>query len=269
MICSTVDAPGTFAHQASVTMLQRYPELGVAVTHFPSTDALWSALDEGLTNVIVVAEQTSPLGWDDVHRQIAAPTSDLYVRVALAVPYGCTLLAKPGSRLEHLTCVYGDASIRLCGTWLDANLPGLPRIVHSASLVDAAQKVLDGDGTLSLVATESIGSTTGMVPLALGIDGGATCNWWAISKVPMFAARPGRLLISARFADSGELGDLTSALWDHGFRLTTAYSQATSRLPFEHDYILAFAGEGRLIDVTSELHRYPDARLRGAFEQRE
>ena len=141
--------------------------------------------------------------------------------------------------------------------------------MHEASLLDAAQKVLDGDASLALVATESIGATTGLVPLALDIDSGATCNWWAISKAPMFATQPGRLLVSARFADSGELGDLTSALWEYGFRLTTAYSQPTGRAPFEHDYILAFSGDGRLIDVTSELHRYTEVRLLGAFETRQ
>lgn len=268
MICATVDVPGTFAHQASVRMLQLYPELGESLTHFPSTDALWDALDEGLTNVIVVAEQTTAMGWDEVHRQLASPTAALYVQAALAVPYRCTLLAKPGSRLDRLTAVFGDSSLRLCGAWLDANLPGVPRVVHGASMADAAQDVLDGDATLALVATESIGTITGLVPMAHDLDNGAICNWWAISKTPRYVTQPGRLLIAARFGVTGELGDLTSALWEYGFRLTTAYSQPTGRVPFEHDYILALSGEGRLIDVISELHRYTDVRLLAAYEPR-
>lgn len=268
MICATVDVPGTFAHQASVRMLQLYPELGGSLTHFPSTDALWSALDEGLANVIVVAEQTTCLGWDEVHRQLACPTSTLYVQAALAVPYRCTLLAKSGSRLDRLTAVFGDSSLRLCGEWLDANLPGVPRVVHGVSMADAAQKVLEGDATLALVATESIGAITGLVPLARGLDDGAICNWWAISKSPLYSSQPGRLLIAARFGVTGELGDLTSALWEYGFRLTTAYSEPTLRAPGEHDYILALSGQGRLIDVISELHRYTDVRLLAAYEPR-
>lgn len=269
MICATIDQPGTFAHQASLEMLDLYPELGVSVTHFPSTDALWSALDEGLTNVIVVAEQTTALGWDEVHRQVASPTSTLYVQAAVTVPYGCTLLAKPGARLDRLVAVCGDSSLRLCGAWLDAYLPGVPRLVSSTSLTETAREVLDGDGTVALVATAALGSLTGLTPLAHHIDDGASCNWWAIAKSPMFAAQPSRLLITARFGDTGELGDLVAALWEYGFRLTTASSQITTRAVAEHDYLLAFAGEGRLIDVISELHRYVDVRLIAAYEHRQ
>ena len=78
MICATVDTPGTFAHQAALRLLELYPELGQALTQFPSTDALWGALHAGLTNVIVVAEQTTALGWDEVHRQVCAPDSGLF-----------------------------------------------------------------------------------------------------------------------------------------------------------------------------------------------
>ncbi len=85
----------------------------------------------------------------------------------------------------------------------------------------------------------------------------------------MFATQPGRLLIAARFGGTGELGDLIAALWAYGFRLTTASSQITSSVSAEHDYLLAFAGEGRLMEVISELLRYTDVRLLAAYEARQ
>lgn len=268
MICATVDQPGTFAHQASLRLLELYPELGAALAHLPSPNALWSALDERQANVIIVPEQTTALGWDEVHRRVAAPTSELYVQAGVSVPYACTLLANPGIRMEQLTMVCGDATLWLCGDWLDTNLSGLPRIVVGTSLTDAAKDILDSDDTMALVAPAAIGEQIGLVALARYIDSGATCNWWAISKSPMFAPQPDRLLISARFGDTGELGDLVAALWEFRFRLTTASSQITARVPAEHDYLLAFVGEGRLVDVISELHRYAEVRLLAAYEQR-
>lgn len=268
MICATVDQPGAFADQASLKLLELYPELGAGLTHFPSTHALWRALNEGLTNVIVVAEQTTPFDWDDLRRHLAAPTSDLYVQAAANVPYRCALLAAPGSRIGNLTTICGDAALWLCADWLGANLPTSRRVIVGTSLTEAARDILYGDGTMALVATAVIGTRLGLVTLASDIDDGATSKWLAISKSPMFAQEPGRLLIAARFGDTGELGDLVAALWEFGFRLTVASAHGTSRGPTEQDYLLAFAGGGRLVDVIGELHRYIHVRLLGAYEER-
>jgi prephenate dehydratase len=263
----TLGGPGTFAQQASLRILELYPEFGSLLKYLPSIDGGWRALDAGAVDVII-AEQTSAFECDEADRRVAPPDSDLFVQVAVSVPYGCTLLAKPGTRLSDLDEVHGPGSIRHCRRWLDVNLPGISTVVHQRNPVEAAMEVAVGDGTRGIVATPATAELTGLVPLARDIDAGATGNWWAISKQPRYVKQPDRLLISARFGDSGELGDLTSALWDLGFRLTTAFSQPTARALFEHDYVLAFSGDGQLVDVRSELHRYAAVRLLGAYELR-
>lgn len=265
----TLGGPGTFAHQASLRILELYPERGSDLKYFSSLDFVWGTLDAGTADVVIVTEQTSLVGWGEADQRLASPDSDLFVQVAVTVPYGCALLAKPGTQLSDLDGVYGHGSVLQCRRWLDANLPGVPTVVHEKNSVEAAKEVAVGDGTKGVVATMVTAEMTGLVPLARDIDAGAAGSWWAISKQPRYVDHPDRLLISARFGESGELGDLTSALWDLGFRLTTAYSQTTSRALFEYDYVLALSGEGQLVDVRSELHRYSAVRLLGAYEVRQ
>jgi prephenate dehydratase len=264
----TLGGPGTFAHQATVHLSKLYPEMG-DISYFPSMEDVWSALETGKVDLIVLTEQTSRLGFAEADARVATPDSKIWVYAAAVVPYGCSLLVKPGTKLSDIKAVYGHGSIRQCKAWLDANLPGVPTAVHEKNSVEAAKEVASGDGTKAVVGTMITAELTGLEPLARNIDDGATGNWWALSNQPRYFERPDRLIVAGRFGGDGQLGDLVTSLASAGYRLSTAYSQATGKAIFEYDYVLGLNGSGQLSDVQRVLSGYPTTRLVGAYEARE
>lgn len=264
----TLGGPGTFAHQATEHLRKRYPELG-DVSYFPAVEDVWEALESGKVDVIVLTEQTSRLGFSEADKRVVTPDSRLYVFAEAVVPYGCSLLVKPGTRLEDIRHVYGHGSLRMCQNWLARNLPGIPSSVHEKNSVEAAKEVAAGDGTTAVVGTLITAELTGLVPLARDIDEGASGNWWAISSAPHFSDRPDRLLIAGRFGGDGQLGDAITALAKTGYRLRTVYAQPTGRAIFEYDYLLSFLGSGQLAAVQQELSKFSATRLVAAYEARE
>jgi chorismate mutase / prephenate dehydratase len=262
---ATLGGPGTFAHQGAEHILQRYPELGTSLTYRPSVDDLWSALEDGEIDTVILSEQTSLMGWGAVDERVAPPGSGLFVHSATTVAYHCSLYAKEGTRLSDIEGIYGHGSIHQCRPWLDANLPGVPTLVHEQNSVAAAREVAESDGRRAVVSTRLTGESAGLVALATDIDGGALGSWWAVATRPWFAATPDRTIISVRAGEGGELNDTVAAVADLGGRLITAYSLATRRQLFEYDYLLAFAGRTSLEAITAALRAVPAARLVGAY----
>jgi prephenate dehydratase len=266
MKIATLGGPGTFAHQGAEEILRRYPELGTILTYRQSVDDLWSALEGGETDVVVLSEQTSLTGWGAIDERVAPPGSGLFVHSATTVAYHCSLYAREGTRLSDVEGVYGHGSIHQCRPWLDANLPGVPTLVHEQNSVAAAREVAESNTRKAVVSTRLTGESAGLVALATDIDGGALGSWWAVSTRPWFAAAPDRIILSVRAGERGELGDAVAALAGVGGRLITAYSLATRRHLFEYDYLLAFAGRTSLDAIQAALAAIPTARLVAAYQ---
>jgi prephenate dehydratase len=264
---ATLGGPGTFAHQGAEQILQRYPELGTRLAYRPSVDDLWLALERGEIDVVILSEQTSLTGWGAIDERVAPPSSGLFVHSATTVAYRCSLYAKEGSRLSDIEGVYGHGSIHQCRPWLDANLPGVPTLVHEHNSVAAAREVAESDGRTAVVSTRLTGESAGLVALATDIDGGALGCWWAVATRPWFAVAPNRLIVSVRAGEGGELGDAVAAVAAVGGHLITAYSLPTRRRLFEYDYLLAFAGRTSLEALQAQLAAVPTARLAAAYRE--
>lgn len=262
----TLGGRGTMADQAAQQLRREHPELG-DISYFPSVDDVHASLTEGKVDVVVLSEQITQLGFSGADETMAAPDANLYILAEAAVPYGCALLAKPGTRLEDIREVLGHGSIRMCRRWLAENLPKAEIAgPHEQNSLAAAKEVAAGDGTRAVVSTLTTGEMTGLVPLARDIDDGAVGNWWAYSKTPRFADQPTRLLVSGRLRADGQLGKLAGALAQAGYDLTATYSHPTGKAIFEYDYLLWFRGKGDLSAVQSALKKFDSTRLVGAYE---
>jgi prephenate dehydratase len=263
----TLGGRGTMADQAAQVIRARYPDRLGDVSYFPSVDDVQAALTEGKVDVIVLSEQITQIGFSGADDALAAPESDQYILAEAAVPYGCALLVKPGTKLEDIREVLGHGSIRMCRRWLAENLPNAEIAgPHELNSLAAAKEVAAGDGTLAVVSTLTTGEMTGLVPLARDIDDGAVGNWWAFSRAPHFADHPNRLLVSGRLRADGKLGRLAGALAQAGYDLTATFSKPTGKAIFEYDYLLWFRGKGDLAAVQSALKGFDTTRLIGAYE---
>lgn len=260
----TLGGPGTFAHQGTLRLEELHPELG-DITYLPTMDGVWAALAAGDIDLAVLSEQTSRLGWGEADEVVAPVDAEVYVYAAAVVPYGCSLLVREGTALADVDAVYGHGSIRQCRRWLDAHLPGVPATMHEKNSVEAAREVAAGDGTKAVVGTTITAELTGLVPLATGIDEGATGLWWAMSATPRYAEAPDTVIVAARCGGDGELGRLVGAVERAGPGLVTAYSQGTGERLHEYDHLLTFRGPSRLADVHGALAPFGRTRLVGAY----
>jgi prephenate dehydratase len=261
---ATLGSPGTFAHQASVYMQSVYPALG-ELQYFSSMETVYDALYNRTVDIVILTEQTSRLGWDHADVVVAPLDSPVYVYGASVVPYNCLMLGREGTNLAEVDGVYGHGSIRQCRDWLDANMPGIPAVVHEKNSVEAARDVSTGDGSKVVVATQITGDLTGLVTLAEGIDGGATGNWWALSLEPHYFDRPEHVIVSARLAGDGALNDLIDLIAQQGFRVATVYSQASKDQIFEFDYLITGIGDGSTADMLAALEGVDNTRLVAAY----
>ena len=168
-------------------------------------DDLWSALEGGEVDVVILSEQTSLTGWGAIDERVAPPGSGLFVHSATTVAYHCSLYAKGGTRLSDIEGVYGHGSIHQCRPWLDANLPGIPTLVHEHNSVAAAREVAASDGRRAVVSTRLTGESAGLIALADDIDGGAL-GWWAVTTRPWFAADPDHTFVTVPRRSSGRTG---------------------------------------------------------------
>jgi prephenate dehydratase len=260
----TLGGPGTFAAQATEHLRARHPWLG-AVTYYPAMDEGFAALEVGAVAAIVFTAETDQTGFNDVHARIAVPGSRYHVIAEAAVPYACSLLARPGTALADVREVIGHGSIRQCQRWLAAHLPQARIVTHGQNSMAAALEVAAGDGTQAVVGTRTTAEINGLAVLATNIDDGSLGNWWALAVAPRFSDTPDRLIVAARCGGDGGLGDLAGALTALGHRLRTVYARPSGARLHEYDYVLALTGAGERRAVERALVAFPTARLAGAF----
>ena len=260
----TLGGPGTFAAQATEHLRARHAWLG-EVTYYPAMEEGWAALEAGGVDAIVFTAETDQTGFNEVHARVAAPGSRVCVIAEAQVPYACSLLAKPGTRLEAIREVIGHGSIRQCRGWLEAHLPEARIVTHGQNSMAAARDVAAGDGTLAVVGTRITGELNGLVELAGNIDAGSLGNWWALALAPRYSERPERLIVAGRFGGDGALGDLIGRLTGLDYRLRTVYARPSGARLFEYDYVLALVGAGERAAVEEAVGRFAGARLAGAF----
>src|SRR5689334_18991391 len=134
----------TFAGQAAEWFRERGE-----LAYFETGAAEWQALASGDIDAFVMLAESSTTGPAELARRAAAPDFPHYVLAEAQVQYGCLLLARPGSR--EIRTILGHGSVSQCVAFLDSHYPGVPVVVEQTSSLDAAGKVLHGDGTLALV----------------------------------------------------------------------------------------------------------------------
>jgi prephenate dehydratase len=184
------------------------------------------------------------------------------------VPYGCALLAKPGTRLADVRQVLGHGSVQQCRRFLDEHLPHATVTMHGQNSMVAAEEVAVGDGSLALVGTRITAETYGLTVLGVDIDGGSVANFWALAIQPHYVDVPTRVIVAGRLAGDGELGDVIAHLTGLGPRLRTVYSQPSGQRLFEYDYVLSLTGAGERRAIQQALVPFPTLRLAGAFVAR-
>ena len=262
--------PHTFNAQAAKRLVRHYPQLG-EIVYFRTSEAVMQAALDGEVTAACGQEQTSKDGFHaGMHARIAAPGSRLYVVAEIAQSYHCSLLGKPGARREQVRRILGHTgSVAHSRLWLERNLPDATIEIVDTNSMGAARAVLDSDGSVASVGSPDLGKEFGLCELAREIDGGSVVNYWAVSLEPLFDPAPDRLAITGRFRGEVDMGRIVGELRDSGFDLHAVFPRATGIALYEYDYLFRFWGSGRLDAVQSALHRFPSARLAGAWRSAE
>jgi prephenate dehydratase len=171
----TLGGPETFAGQATEEMRKLYPELSEPV-YFPGGPDMMTALDNGTVDAIVGAEETTSEGFSGFSGRVATPGSRFYVIAEAVLPFSCSLLAKPGTRMQDIRRVYGGpVSIHQGRAFLSEHLPNAEVLVYTEPL-STAQEVADGDGSLAILGTRRLIQLKGLEEVAGNIDGGSYGN---------------------------------------------------------------------------------------------
>ena len=269
MKLGALGGPNTFGGDAALQIRELYPEFTEAV-FFPTVDEAFTFSD-GAADAVVAPQQMARTGCHPgIQGLVAPPGSKLYVIAEAIHAYHCSLLVKPGTRLEQITRVVGHTgSLSQSQDWLKKNLAKAEIVNLHTSTLGAAQAVKEGDGSTASVGTPGMGAQFGLKELAKDIDGGSVGSYWVISPEPMFSDSPTRLVVAGRFQGDGALGELIVSFSQQGFALQTIYGQASGETLFEYDYVVRLSGVGSLAAVQSVLERFTNARLVGAFEYRE
>lgn len=266
MVVGALGGPETFGGQAAALLCRAYGFFD-AVEYFDTAEAMLRAVHEGAVDAACIPEQTVNTGFHlRTQKRMVAQDSRLIVYGEVTHAYRCSLLVKPGASLDGITRVIGHTgSVSQSKAWLARHLPHAAIEIVDTNSLGAAETVLAGDGSTASVGTGDAAARVGLTELVTDIDGGSVGNYWAVGERPLFWPRPTTVVVVGRFRGDGELGDLVTVLGDIGFRLQTAYSEASGAALFEHDHVLRFRGRGALDDVTTALAGFPRARLAGAF----
>jgi prephenate dehydratase len=260
----TLGSAATFAGEATRRMRELYPEFGEPA-YFPSMEACWSALKQGQTDVMILGTERT----GQPHHGQAVITEGFYVLGQLTQPLQCNLYVKPGSARKNIRVITGHGSIHQCTGYLEREFPAVPHEQHGLNSVEAAKAVMAGDGTMAVVGSQSLPQLVpGLERLAANIDNGALSSWWAVTARPMFSDEPEALIVTGRFRADGKLGDVVAVVAAQGYKLATAASFAVNEGVSVYDYLLSFAGKGRLKDIEHVLSGFSGVRLAGAYVPR-
>lgn len=262
--------PYTFNAQAAKRLVQHYPQFG-EIIYFPTSEAVMQAVLSGEVSAACGQEQTSKDGFHSgMQARIAAPGSRLYTIAEVAQGYHCSLLGKPGARLEQVRSILGHSgSVAHSRAWLERNLPGAAIEIVETSSIGAARAVLDSDGSVASVGSPDLARELGLTEMSHDIDEGSAVNYWAISLEPMFDRMPDRLAIVGRFRGEPEMGRIVCELRDSGFDLHAVFPRATGAALYQYDYLFRFWGDGTLDTVQATLCHFPSVRLAGAWRSSE
>jgi len=109
----------TFNGQAAALLLRHYPEFA-RIAYFPTSDAVVEAALRGEVSAACGQEQTSKEGFHrGTQMRISVPGSRLHVIAEVSQRYQCSLLCKPGVRLDQVRRVLGHTgSIASSRPWL-------------------------------------------------------------------------------------------------------------------------------------------------------
>ncbi|MCU1457509.1 MAG: Prephenate dehydratase [Actinomycetia bacterium] len=263
----TLGGPGTFAAQATTNIQRRFPRFAGTVEYRPTVDAVWTSLDDGDADYVVLGAHTQRTGFaSELHTRLRFDRSPLvYVVAEAIVPYECRLLVRAGTRMQDVRRVLGHGSLAQCIPYLEAHLPDAERVRHPKSSFEAAREVVAGDGTLALVGTASIAIDAGLVTLAEDIDGGARAAWWVMGRAEEVDSTIDHLIIAGLFSQRGDLGDIIAGLVGLGLRLRSCSSSPHGTALFDADTVLQLEGTCALSDARRIVERAPAARIAGAF----
>jgi len=258
--------PHTFNAKAAQRLMRHYPQFG-EIVYFPTSEAVMQAALRGDVTAACGQEQTSRDGFHvGMHARIAAPGSRLHAVAEIAQAYHCSLLGKPGARLEKVRRILGHTgSIAHSRAWLERNLPGAAIETVDTNSMGAARAVLDGDGSVASVGSPDLAKELGLAEMSRDIDDGSVVNYWAVSLEPLFDPMPDRLAVAGRFRGEPEMSGLVCGLRDTGFDLHAIFPRATGAALHEYDYVFRFRGGGRLDTVQSVLSGFASVRLAGAW----
>jgi prephenate dehydratase len=261
--------PQTFNAQAAKLLMRHYPEF-TGIAYFPTSEAVMQAALNGEITAACGQEQSSKDGFHlGMQARISAPGSRLYVIAEMPQHYRCSLLGKPGAKLEQVRRILGHTgSIAHSRPWLERNLSGATIDTVDTSSMGAARAVLDGNGSLASVGSPELAREFGLSEMAHEIDEGSVVNYWAVSLLPLFDQRPDRLVITGRFRGEPEMSRLVCELLDNGFDLHAMFPRASGAALYEYDYVFRFWGAGSLDSIQSLLSRVPSVRLVGSWRSR-
>jgi prephenate dehydratase len=258
--------PHTFNAQAAQRLMRHYPQFS-EIVYFPTSEEVMQGALRGDVTAACAQEQTSRDGFHvGMQSRIAEPGSRLYAVAEIAQAYHCSLLGKPGARVEQVRRILGHTgSVAHSRAWLERNLPGAAIEIVDTNSIGAARAVLDGDGSVASVGSADLAKELGLAEMFRDIDDGSAVNYWAVSLKPLFDPMPDRLAVAARFRGEPEMSRMVCGLRDNGFDLHAIFPRATGVALYEYDYVFRFRGGGSLDTVQSVLSRFPAVRLAGAW----
>ncbi len=229
----TLGSELTFAGQATSALLEHRPELAGPV-YFPTMDGVVEAVLDGRIDYGVLTSETSHTACTETAARLLAGEK-LFIADEIVVPYHCALLGKPGSWLAGITRVGGHGSIRQCRRFLAERLPHAQVDIHQQNSVAAAREVLDGDGSMAVIATEAAARALGLEIIERDVDGGSTAGWWALAST--LDIQPGADHLAVRVDGSAELGEILARLAPLGLDIRTITNAPTGEL-FRYRYLL-------------------------------
>jgi prephenate dehydratase len=202
--------------------------------------------------------------------RMSAPGSQLYVIAEIPQQYHCSLLCKPGAKLEQVRRILGHTgSISHSRAWLERNLPSATIETVDTNSIGAARAVLESDGSVASVGSPNLAKEFALAEIVTEIDDGSVVNYWAVSLSPLFDPTPDRVVVVGRCHGQPEMSQLVCGLHERGFDLQAIFPRASGAALYEYDYVFRFWGAGALESVEGLLSRLPSMRLGGAWRSAE
>ncbi len=260
MRLGTLGSRLTFAGQATQALVSA-GEHDSDIAYFDTMDRVAEAVFAGVVEGGVLTSETSHTqATDTVKRMLAGDR--LFIAEEIVVPYHCALLGKPGTRLEDITHVGGHGSLRQCGEFLRTKLSHATSQMHDKNSVVAAREVLEGDGSIAVIATEAVAHEFGLEVIEHDVDLGSAGGWWVLtSSMPTPRSDADHLAVVVE--GQAQLDRLLVDLHASGLAVRTITNLPSGRI-FEYGYLVtARTRDGAPIHARQ--YDALDADIRGVF----